>query len=52
MLHIAVLDPAMGGRFDNDKDLRPAEARVVGRLATLVGGIPETDFGFINYYDI
>ena len=36
VLHLAILDSAMGGRFDTDKALKPAEQRLADRLASVI----------------
>jgi acetyl-CoA carboxylase/biotin carboxylase 1 len=36
VLHLAILDNAMGGRFEMDLALKPAEQRLADRLATII----------------
>ena len=36
VLHIAILDTAMGGKFNTDKELKPAEQRLAKRLANVI----------------
>ena len=42
MLHIAVLDDAMGGRYDDDSELHIAEKRLVDRLSAVVMSVSRT----------